>query len=42
MSKKILEAIRKCLTLAIIRLSQNTMMIQKKLVIGKMRDETIC
>ena len=40
MSTKILAAIKKRLILVIIRLSQNTMMILKKLVIGKRKDET--
>ena len=40
MSMKILAVVKKSLILLIIRLSQITMMIQKKLVIGKMTDET--
>ena len=40
MSTKILAVIKKCLTLIIIQLSQNTMLIQKKLVVGKMKDGT--
>ena len=37
---KMLAMIKKCLTLEIIWLSQNITMIQKKLVVNKMKDET--
>ena len=40
MSIKILARIKKCLTLVIIQLSQSIMIIQKKLFVGKMEDET--
>ena len=40
MPKRILAAIKKRLILGIIQLSQNAMIIFKKLVIGKMKDET--
>ena len=40
MSMKISAAIKNCLISAIIQLSQNTMIIQTKLVIGKIKDET--
>ena len=37
MSMKILATIKKCLTLVIIQLTQNIMIIKKKLVVGKMK-----
>ena len=40
MSMKILAAMKKRLILVVIRLSQNTLTIQKKIVIVKMKDET--
>ena len=40
MSKKILTAVKKCLILVIIQLSQNTTNDSNKLVLGKMKDET--
>ena len=40
MSIKILARIKKFLTLVIIQLSQSIMIIQKKLFVGKMEDET--
>ena len=36
---KMLAVIKKCVIFVIIRLSQNTMIIQKKLVIEKVKDE---
>ena len=40
MSIKILARIKECLTLVIIQLSQSIIIIQKKLFVGKMEDET--
>ena len=40
MFMKILRRIKKCFILVIIQLNQNIMMIQKKLAVGKMEDET--
>ena len=42
MSKKILAVIKKCLTLVIVQLSQNTMMIQTNQSLEKTKDETCC
>ena len=39
MSMKNLAAIKRCLISVIIQLSQNTIMIKNKLVIGKRKDE---
>ena len=40
MSMKIIAATKRSLISVIIRLSQNTMIVKKKIVIGKMKDET--